>query len=111
MYAASSIPLSNSRVDKFNDYYKSVYGYFPGSVSTFTWHGYDLVDALTTVIKSVAIIGADGNLYIPREKLVQAVNNMEGYEGLTGTISCHAGECNVSGPFFLVVNNGEWVLP
>ncbi|MCJ7718264.1 MAG: hypothetical protein MUO54_17325, partial [Anaerolineales bacterium] len=62
-------------------------------------------------IKSVAILGEDGNLYIPREALVNAVNTTTGYEGLTGILTCNGGECNASGPTFMVVKDGEWVLP
>ena len=111
VYAASGAPLSSPAVEEYNAYFESVYGDPPGAVSTFTWHGYDTVDALIQIVKSVAIVGGDGSLYIPREALVQAVNTMEGYEGLTGTLTCNDGECNASGPSFLVVRDGAWVLP
>jgi len=111
VYAASGAPLSSPSVDAFGEKFESVYGDPPGAVSTFSWHGYDVVDALIQQIKSVAILGEDGNLYIPREALIDAVNNMEGYQGLTGELSCEGGECNATGPAFLVVEDGEWVLP
>ncbi len=111
VYAATGAPLESKVKAEFDVYYESVYGEAPGALSTFTWHGYDTVDALIQVIKSVAIVGGDGNLYIPREALVQAVNNMEGYEGLTGTLTCNDGECNASGPSFQLVKDGAWVLP
>ena len=111
VYAASGAPLSSPRVEEFNTRFASVYGDPPGAVSTFTWHGYDVTDALIQAIKSVAVLGGDGNLYIPREALVTAVNTMTGYQGLTGTLTCTDGECNASGPSFLVVRDGAWVLP
>jgi len=111
VYAASGAPLTNPKVEEFNEYFESVYGDPPGAVSTFTWHGYDVTDALIQAIKSVAIMGEDGNLYVPREALVAAVNGLSGYEGLTGMLSCNGGECNASGPAFLVVQDGAWVLP
>jgi len=111
VYAASAAPLESPRVDEFNATFEGIYGDAPGVVSTFTWHGYDVVDALIASIKSVAILGDDGKLYIPREELVQAVNSLEGFDGLIGTITCNNGECNASGPAFLVVQDGEWVLP
>ena len=40
-----------------------------------------------------------------------AVNGMEGYEGLTGVLTCNGGECNASGPSFQVVQDGAWVIP
>ncbi len=111
VYAATGAPLESAVKAEFDAYYESVYGDAPGAISTFTWHGYDVVDALVQAIKSVAILGEDGNLYIPREALVAAVNGMVGYEGLTGTLSCTAGECNASGPSFQVVSDGAWIIP
>ena len=110
VYAATGAPLESEAKAAFDAYYEEVYGEVPGSISTFTWHGYDVVDALIQQIKAVAIKSGD-NLYVPREVLVQAVNNMEGYEGLTGTLSCNGGECNASGPSFQQVQDGVWVIP
>ena len=70
VYAATGAPLESAAKAEFDAYYESVYGDPPGAISTFTWHGYDVVDALVQAIKSVAILGEDGNLYIPREALV-----------------------------------------
>jgi branched-chain amino acid transport system substrate-binding protein len=111
VYAATGAPLESARKAEFDAYFESVYGDAPGAVSTFTWHGYDVVDALIQAIKSVAILGDDGNLYIPREALVDAVNGLEGYQGLTGVLTCNGGECNASGPSFQVVRDGVWVIP
>jgi len=111
VYAATGAPLDSAAKAEFDAYFESVYGDAPGAVSTFTWHGYDVVDALVQAIKSVAILGDDGSLYIPREALVAAVNGMEGYEGLTGVLTCNGGECNASGPSFQVVQDGAWVIP
>ena len=111
VYAATGAPLASAVKAEFDAYYESVYGDPPGAISTFTWHGYDVVDALVQAIKSVAILGEDGNLYIPREALVAAVNGMTGYEGLTGTLTCNGGECNASGPSFQVVSEGAWIIP
>ncbi len=111
VYAATGAPLESAAKAEFDAYYESVYGDAPGAISTFTWHGYDVVDALVQAIKSVAILGADGNLYIPREALVAAVNGLSGYQGLTGVLSCSGGECNASGPSFQVVKDGAWIIP
>jgi branched-chain amino acid transport system substrate-binding protein len=111
VYAVSSTPLGSPAVDEFNAYYEEVYGDAPGTISTFTWHGYDITAALIEQIKAVAVVGGDGNLYVEREALVQAVNSLEGYQGLTGVITCNAGECNTAGPTFEIVKDGAWVLP
>ncbi len=111
VYAATGAPLESAAKAEFDAQYESVYGDPPGAISTFTWHGYDVVDALIQAIKSVAILGDDGKLYIPREALVSAVNGMTGYQGLTGELTCNSGECNASGPSFQVVRDGAWVIP
>jgi branched-chain amino acid transport system substrate-binding protein len=105
----ATVPESEAR-SAFDQAFQATYGDEPGALSTFTWHGYDVVSALISAIKSVAVKGGDGNLYIPREALVEAVNGLSGYEGLTGVISCSGGECNTAGPTFFFVENGEWVL-
>ncbi len=111
VYAATGAPLDSAAKAEFDAYFESIYGDPPGAISTFTWHGYDIVDALIQTIKSVAILGDDGSLYIPREALIEAVNGLAGYEGLTGVLTCNGGECNASGPSFQVVQDGAWVIP
>ena len=67
-----------------------------------------MADLLIQAVKSVAILVDDGYLYVPREALV---NTTTGHEGLTGVLTCNAGECNASGPVFMVVKDGMWVSP
>ena len=109
-YATSLIPPSSPAREEFDAKYEATYGVAPGILSAFTWNGYDCVAALISVIKETAILGDDGNLYIPRGALVENVRGLEGYEGLSGTITCdETGECNTAGPIFYVVQDGEWV--
>ena len=111
VYAATSVPGGSAAKAEFDAYFESVYGDVPGDITGFTWHGYDVVDALLQSIKSVAILGDDGNLYIPREALVEAVNTLTAYQGLTGELTCNGGECNATGPTFQVVRDGGWAFP
>jgi branched-chain amino acid transport system substrate-binding protein len=110
VYATSAIPPDSAARTAFDAKYLETYGDEAGALSTFTWHGYDVVSALISAIESVAIKGNDGKLYIPREALVDAVDGIKDYQGLTGVITCSGGECNTAGPTFLFVQNGEWVL-
>jgi branched-chain amino acid transport system substrate-binding protein len=110
-FAGVAVIAESDAKATFDAHFEDVYGRPAGELSTYTWHGYDVTDALIQMIKSVAILGDDGNLYIPREALIDAVNNMTGYEGLTGALTCVGGECNASGPTFQVVQDGEWVIP
>jgi branched-chain amino acid transport system substrate-binding protein len=95
----------------FDAAYKAAYGKDPGVLSPYTWNGYDVVAALASVVKTAAIKGDDGNLYVPRSALVTAVRSLKDYKGLSGTFTCDAtGECNSSGPTYVIVKDGKWVV-
>jgi branched-chain amino acid transport system substrate-binding protein len=109
-YAVTLEPPDSPANTAFKTAYKAAYGKDAGSLSPYTWNGYDVVAALISVIKTVAVKGGDGNLYIPRGALVAAVRGLKDYKGLSGTFTCDAtGECNSSGPLYVVVTGGKWV--
>jgi branched-chain amino acid transport system substrate-binding protein len=108
-YATSLVPPASDAVTKFNAAYLAAYGKAPGVLSPYSWNGYDSVAALIATIKTVAIKGDDGNLYIPRAALVTAVRSIKNYQGLAGEITCSSiGECNASGPTLYVIKDGQW---
>jgi branched-chain amino acid transport system substrate-binding protein len=109
-YATSLVPPASEAVEKYNAAYEAAYGQKPGKLSPYSWTGYDAGAVLIQAIKSVAIVGSDGNLYIPRSALIAAVRGTKDYKGLSGMISCDAaGECGSSGPVFYIVKDGDWV--
>ena len=109
-YAVSLVPPDSAEKTAFDAAYLDAYGIEAGSLSPFTWAAYDTGAILVDAVKSVAIVGGDGNLYVPRTQLAETVRGTSGYEALTGTMTCdEVGECNASGPTFYVVSNGEWV--
>jgi branched-chain amino acid transport system substrate-binding protein len=108
-YATSLIPPSSAAKTKFDAAYSAAYGTDPGKLSPYTWTAYDAGAVLAKVIKDVAILGSDGNLYIPRGALVTAVRGIKDYQGIAGVVSCDdTGECASSSPVFNVVKNGKW---
>lgn len=110
-FAVSLTPADTDPKVKFDAAYEAAYGVKPGTLSPFTWNGYDVVAALIAQVKAVAIKGSDGNLYIPRGALVTAVRTLKDYKGLTGVFTCDAkGECNASGPIFVTIQDGKWVV-
>jgi len=109
-YATSLVPPGSPAVTKYGTEYEAAYGQKPGKFSPYSWTAYDAAAVLIKAIESVAILGGDGNLYIPRSALIAAVRGTKDYQGLSGIISCDAtGECGSSGPVFYIVKNGQWV--
>jgi branched-chain amino acid transport system substrate-binding protein len=110
VYSASLIPPFTAQRNAFDQAYEDRWGDPPGTLSPYTWNGYDAVGALIFVTKQAALVGNDGNLYIPRDTLVSAVRNLSGYAGISGDITCDAiGECSTSGPTFYTIERGRWV--
>jgi len=106
----SPIPPESPEKEAFDAAYLAKFGKEAGSLSPYTWNGYDATAALIHAVKSVAIMGSDGNLYVPRGALVTAVRTLTDYKGVGGTYTCDAvGECNTLPPMFVVVKDGEWV--
>jgi branched-chain amino acid transport system substrate-binding protein len=111
-YATSLIPASTPAKDKFDADYKAAYGTDAGKLSPYTWTAYDAGAVLAKVIKDVAVLGSDGNLYVPRGALVAAVRGIKDYQGVAGVVTCDdTGECAKSSPNFNVVKDGKWAVP
>jgi len=104
------IPEDSPEKTAFDAAYLKQFGKEAGSLSPYTWNGYDATGALISAVKSVAVLGTDGNLYVPRGALVTAVRTLKDYKGVGGTYSCDpTGECNTLPPMFVVVKDGAWV--
>jgi branched-chain amino acid transport system substrate-binding protein len=108
-YATSLIPAASDAKTKFDAAYKTAYGTDAGKLSPYTWTAYDAGAVLIKVVKDVAVLGGDGNLYVPRSALVAAVRGIKDYQGIAGVVSCDAtGECASSSPVFNIVKDGKW---
>lgn len=104
------IPADSPEKAAFDAAYLEQFGKEPGTLSPYTWNGYDAVSGLIFAIKSVAVVGKDGNLYVPRGALINAVRNLTDFHGISGTYTCDAvGECNTLPPTFVMVKDGAWV--
>jgi branched-chain amino acid transport system substrate-binding protein len=109
-YSTSLIPPASDAKTKFDAAYLAAYGQPAGKLSPYTWTAYDSAAVLIKAIESVAVLGGDGKLYIPRAALVAAVRATKDYQGLSGVTTCDAtGECSASGPVFNVDQGGKWV--
>ena len=57
-------------------------------------HSFDAANVVFEAIKEVAIDNGDGSLSIPRQALRDAIFATNGYQGVTGTITClDTGDC------------------
>lgn len=111
LIGTSTVPGESEAKLAFDAEYEEKYGRVPGSMSSFAWFSYDTIQVLADRIRSVAFVGEDGNLYVPRAELVKAVRTTSGFQGITGEITCsEVGECNASGPTFYRVVDGEWEI-
>ena len=78
--------------NEFLPAYKSQFGTDPTSV--FHAHAFDAMNILFEAIKSAAIDNGDGSLTIPRQALADALYATNGWQGITGTITCTPlGDC------------------
>ena len=75
--------------------------YSRGTLSGYHAHAYDATMLVLKAIDQVAVEGADGSLTVGRQALRDALYSIEGYEGLTGTLTCNdtdsPGDCATGG--------------
>lgn len=92
--------------DEFLPAYEEKFGE-PASV--FHAHAFDATNIVFNAIEEVGI-EEDGTLYIPRTALKDAVLSTEGYDGITGTLTCNeTGDCQPQATMAVnVVKNGEF---
>jgi branched-chain amino acid transport system substrate-binding protein len=86
--------------------------------SGFHAHAFDAANILLDAIESVAVVAADGSLSVGRQALRDYLDNLEGYEGLTGTLACSEfGDCATGGALAIFqiteaeVNDAHWPPP
>ena len=73
-------------------------------------HAYDAVNVFLNAIEKVGVTDAEGNVYIGRKALNEAVRGTEGMQGLSGIISCNdKGDCGTGTVAISRVENGQFV--
>jgi len=94
-------------VDAQRDRVKEAEETLPG-VRAFHAHAFDAANMLFDAIEKVAF-EENGTLYIPRTALRDAIFATEGYEGITGTLTCDEnGDCADPEIAVTQVENGEF---
>lgn len=65
-----------------------------GPIGPFSEHAFDATNILLNAIEEVAVVLDDGTLVIGRQALRDAIAGVEGYVGLTGSLTCNEyGDC------------------
>ncbi len=76
----------------FIEKHNAKYGGAP--LSIFHAHAYDAANIIFAAIEKVAVVEADGTIYIPRQALRDAIYATKDFKGITGTLTCSAsGDC------------------
>ena len=97
-YVSQGVPPGSDSITSFGEKYKAAYGDELGKLSGYAPFAYDATNVLLAAVKSVAVVGSDGKLYIPRAALVAAARATKGFTGVIGDITCNEiGECSPAG--------------
>ena len=92
----TGIPLAGDRYARFTAEWQAKYGDPPGNSQAAL--AYDATEVLLDSAQEVAIEGQSGTLTIGRLALRRALAGLDGYPGLSGSISCQpSGECVTGG--------------
>jgi branched-chain amino acid transport system substrate-binding protein len=104
MYLSGPAPVSESQA--FTQKYKARYGEDP--IAAYHLQGYDAANMLFNAIRQVAQ-SAGNTLYIPRQKLREALYATHNLQGLSATITCSpTGDCAQPNIEIYQVVNGEF---
>jgi len=103
-----SLAFESELGQHFLEAHTAKYGIDP--LSAFHAHAYDGSNMLFNAVEKVAVIDADGNLYIGRQALRDALFATEGQVGITGTITCNEyGDCADPQIVVYQIQGGEYV--
>ena len=97
--AALGMYLSGPYVDVSNEAYADFLAMWDEEIggvppAGFHAHAYDATNMLLDAIEAVAVELEDGSILVGRQALRDALSATEGFEGLTGTLSCGpTGDC------------------
>lgn len=91
-FMVSSPLVTGAAYDTFVDKYETKFGKAP--ISIFHAHAYDAFNMVKAAIEKVAVQQEDGTIIIPRQALRDAMYATNGFQGLTGSLTCTpTGDC------------------
>jgi branched-chain amino acid transport system substrate-binding protein len=108
MYLSGPAVAEGDAYENFLAAYEEISGGAP--TAGFHAHAYDAANIIMDAIEEVSVEGDDGTLYIPRQALRDAIYATEGYEGLTGVLTCNeTGDCATGEALAIFAINEEVV--
>ncbi len=94
---ASDMASFSKNYSGFISSYQTRYGEYP--ITSGQAYAYDATNLLIHAILHSAVLDRNGNLYIPRLGLRQALENIRNFSGVSGTLSCNElGDCSDTNP-------------
>ena len=103
-----NLAFENELGKHFLEAHLAKYGEDP--LSAFHAHAYDATNMLLNAVEKVAVQDADGNLYVGRQALRDALFATKDMKGITGTITCNEyGDCADPQIVINQIQNGEYV--
>jgi branched-chain amino acid transport system substrate-binding protein len=92
MYFSGPGTPAGDAYSEFVSKYEEEYGERP--IQSFHAHAYDAANILFQALEEIVVEDDDGTLHIDRQALRDAVGQTEGFEGLTGVLTCDEfGDC------------------
>jgi branched-chain amino acid transport system substrate-binding protein len=92
MYFSGPATPTGSAYEELVGKYQEEYGGLP--IQAFHAHSYDAANMLFQAIQEVAVQEDDGTVHLDRQALMDELYGLEGFEGLTGTLTCDEfGDC------------------
>jgi branched-chain amino acid transport system substrate-binding protein len=92
MYFSGPGTPTGDAYSEFVSKYEEAYGERP--IQAFHGHAYDAANILFQALEEIVVEDDDGTLHIDRQALRTAVGAIEGFEGVTGTLTCDEfGDC------------------
>ena len=92
MYFSGPATPTGSAYEELVGKYEEEYGERP--IQAFHAHSYDAANMLFEAIVEVAVEEDDGTVHVDRQALMDALYELEGFEGMTGMLTCDEfGDC------------------
>ncbi|MCY3907137.1 MAG: branched-chain amino acid ABC transporter substrate-binding protein [Anaerolineaceae bacterium] len=106
LYGVTPLEPDSEAATALKERFEAAYGEPPSA--PYYLGGYDAWHILLDAIESVAELADDGGLRIDRAALLDYVDSLEGYEGVSGSISCQpGGECVSAPSGVFLIEDGE----